>query len=242
MDFLKNLDSSENQENNQEQGSEEREAESKSEQLILGKFRTQGDLIKSYQELEKQFTQISQERKQFEEANQQWNEWYQNQYSQIQEQLRQVQERKTGEPEEDFSTRFIEKPREMIQEVLKTELTPLIAPLYQNLIDQQVDIKISDMKSKYPDFVELKDKVADEVERLIKNYPYLQYETKLIEDVYWIVKGKESLKAFPKQLGEKAYGEIPNKKSGVKRSKSEEEMIGDELVELAKQQQGFFKI
>jgi len=233
MDFITNLDPPAEEDN--QEGQEEKE-------LILGKFKTQDDLIKSYQELEREFTKATQERKEYEEANREWDNWYQTQYSQLQSQLQQAQARQQPqESQEDLSTRLLEKPREVVQEILKSELTPLIAPLYQGYIDQQIDLKIADMKSKYPDFVDLRDKIADEINRLVKNYPYLQYESNLIEDVYWVVKGKESQKAVSRQGGERAYGEIPNKRSGVKRDKSEEDLIGDEIVNLAKTQQGFFK-
>ncbi len=131
------------------------------ETLILGKFKTQEDLTKSYSELEASFTRMSQE-------------LAENKRAMVELQTRQPV--RPEEEEQDVDDLFFREPAKATEKVIKSA----IGPIYNFLYEQQKEKFRDD-----PDFV----KYESEIDTLINMQPGLKMQPGIIGQVLKMVKG-----------------------------------------------------
>jgi hypothetical protein len=203
-----------------EKGKEKEIKEVKEEKLILGKFKTQEDFIKAYQEAEKKISQqgeeVAKERKLREEREQREEQERLRQYAQISQQqdpLAPLRARYPGWADEqlipilEISGAIANQALKNYAEAQKRELEPLYEIKFEKDVERQKNV----IRNKYPDYVEFEGEVNDKLSTLP---PSLRAKDGSVETIFLTVRGEHvpELTQRAREEAQKQVSEIEKKK------------------------------
>lgn len=169
-------------------------------ELLLGKFKSQEELAKAYQEAEKKISAQGQERATYEQQlaaeraekkrfEQMARDFYQRQFDQpTAEQL--------AEQKKEWQDKYYEDPQGAIQELLEKErraifeqyVQPLHSQVQQSEAQRQFERHYTRLSSQHPDFEAL----APEIEKVFAERPHLSLLPDSLEVAYNLVKAGQA--------------------------------------------------
>lgn len=177
------------------------EAEEKQEDLILGKFKSQDDLIKSYQELEKRSTKAEQTRKQYRELMEPYVEFDEDGNVigiKTQPTTRTTEDKPESDIWKGWEDRYIQLEAQYgptrAQLMINAEMAGAItqkatAPVDDLRANQQIDLQKKRVRANKADFSDYEDEIDKYLSKMdIKS----KTNPNAVETVYYIVKGKKA--------------------------------------------------
>ncbi|KJS23142.1 MAG: hypothetical protein VR72_02965 [Clostridiaceae bacterium BRH_c20a] len=177
------------QQNNAQEPPEGQQGEGQ-EQLILGKFKSQDDLVKAYQAAEKRMGQMRNEmgqlRSQPQHAQQQQTQGQQGQQAQQQDQEIQWTPEQWQAFNQNFQQEFTKNPGQAIWQMVNDAITQVVNPLYQTvqgqqqqqmksmMVNNEMDLLLTALNEQgqplYPDALNYSNEIAD----YMAKHPYLE--------------------------------------------------------------------
>lgn len=143
-----------------------------SEELILGRFKSQDDLTKSYQELEKKFTQLAQENSTFRKSQQE---------DQIRQMFPPQQAQVSQDQQEDYNQQFWTNPVDTMSTKIEQLLDSKLDFVYNQNYDAQKAAFASD-----PVFQQYE----QQIDYIAKDqYPELRKQPGIVGQLYKMVRG-----------------------------------------------------
>lgn len=165
------------------------EPQGQDQELILGRFKTQDELVKAYQEAEKAMTQALQDKA-----------VYERQFQELQNM--QINQQPVQQPQEDDNELFWKSPVEVINRVVARS----VEPLSKTYFEMQKEKFRSD-----PEF----QKYESQIDFIASQYPNLKTQPNIIGQLYKMVKGLNfNEDEYKNRVREEVKNEMLNKNLG----------------------------
>lgn len=218
------------------------EEKSDEEKLILGKFKTQEDLVDAYQEAEKRISRYGQ----YSSRAKKELEQLRGQVAQLQRYVKEAQQPKKEQPSkeeierrnQEWLDKFYDNPVEALDEVVQDRVKKVVEPIQKDYEMQRYtrhyNSQVQEVRQKYPDFDNYTPKMQEIVQ---KQGQYLANLPNAVEVVYNMAKAQSMPSQPTQQLSKENLLKDENFRQDILKDQSIRNEILKEYAQQARDKQ-----